>query len=85
MSELSKEVESLRNSGTPWTEVFRKILPLIPEGQDPRMTLFRELKELYGFNIGTLLEVGAWNVWEKDGLDDEKVNHLLDSSLSGKE
>jgi len=78
MSDQPDRIRNLRENGASWAELFRQIIASFPEGQDQRMLLFRELRDAYGFDVATLLELGAWNYWEENGISDEQVNQLLD-------
>lgn len=82
MRNTSNIIKNLRDGGASWSEVFRQVIPTFPEGQDQRMFLFRELRETYGFDLATLLELGAWEYWHKGGSTDEQINQHLDERIS---
>ncbi|BCU77946.1 hypothetical protein [Luteolibacter sp. LG18] len=78
--ETANHARNLLGEGASPTSIFRYLLEKGGPSRQDHFHLVHDLQSLFDMSVDSLLMIGAWDKWKKNGYDDS----TLDEKLKGR-
>jgi hypothetical protein len=79
---LTSEIRNLAAHHARPSVILRRILDHKDHRKMNRLGLFKEVRDLFDIDLGSILPVGGWNYWDGEGFNDDELDELLRGKLT---